>query len=322
MRRRYDVGVWSPARAVAVARFTFRLSRRTPLVSFSLMLLPLRVRRLVVLLLLVGCAPLSPSARTVVAGRPAVAAHDPLAAPWVVRDAGAHRAQVVRVRAVLASEVDGRLRVDTLRSALEVAWSAVPESLPARLAGMVVSYSVAVGLDTAAVPAGVTLPFSFTAESSTDGAQPGFVIPDATSCALPNAAVVQGARDTWLSLPDTLEPGKAWRDSTTYLTCRDDIPLTIVVSRLFVPTGARMRDGQLAVIVQRVTSWRVTGSGLQFGEPLAIQGDGEGTMVLEVALAGGVILYGEGRSELRLEMEGRRRKQRLVQSSTTEIREP
>jgi hypothetical protein len=187
---------------------------------------------------------------------------------------------------------------------------------------MVVAYGVAVGGDTAVVPAGVTLPFSFTAESRADRAQPEFVIPDAANCALPNAAVVQGVRDTWLSLPDTLAPGTAWRDSTTYLTCRDGILLTVDAQRSFVVTGARMRDGQLAVLVQRATAWHVVGSGLQFGEPLTIRGEGEGTMALEVALAGGVILYGEGMSELRLEMEGSRRRQRLVQSSATEIREP
>jgi hypothetical protein len=269
-----------------------------------------------------ACAPLSPSAGTRGGGRPAPTPRDPVGGPWVVRDAGARRSQVISARAVISSEVDGRLRVDTLHSSLEFAWSAVPGASPARLAGMVVAYAVAVGGDSAQVPAGVTLPFSFTAEQRTDAAQPEFTIPDGASCTSPNAAAVHGVRDSWLSLPRTLERGSRWRDSSDYLICRDGIPLAVTAVRSFVATGARMRDGQLAVTVQRATTLRLTGSGLQFGEPIEISGEGEGTMTLEVALAGGVVLHAEGLSELRLRMQGRRRQQTLVQSSRVDIREP
>jgi hypothetical protein len=273
-------------------------------------------------LLLAACAPLLPSQR----GDGAVAARtrraDPLDGPWVVRDAGRRRTQSVDVRALLTSQADSLVRVDTLQSVLEVAWSAVPGSTPARVAGLISDARSAVGGDPLAVPRGVTLTFSFTAEIREPSAQPTFLIPDAASCASPAGAVVHGVRETWLSLPDTLWRGRSWSDSTVYLTCRDGITLTVEVVREFTPTAARLRDGQPVVLVARRSRTRIAGDGRQFGEQVAVLGTGDGVLSLEVALAGGVIRSAQGTSELRLEMRGRRRMQRLVQESRIVIREP
>ncbi|MEX2180619.1 MAG: hypothetical protein WD771_01125 [Gemmatimonadaceae bacterium] len=286
-----------------------------------------RCRPWLVLTLALGviaaCAPLRPFSRTAVGSGPTVRQQpDPLAAPWVLRDGGARRAQIIAVRALLTSELDATVRVDTLRSTMGVAWSAVPGTTPARLAGMVTDFRAVMGGDSSGVPAGVNLPFSFVAESRGPGLQPVFTIPESGSCTNPNAAVMQGVRDTWLSLPDTMVRGTTWRDSSTYLVCRDGLPMTVSAVRTFTVTGARMREGQLVVVVQRVTATQLAGSGHQFGEPIALLGEGEGTMQLDVALAGGVIVHGEGVAELRLEMQGRRRTLVLRQASTVEIREP
>lgn len=232
------------------------------------------------------------------------------------------RTQVVETRALLTSQLDSVVRVDTLRSVLEVAWSSVPDTDPPRRAGLISDARAALGGDSLSVSAGLSLPFSFTAETRDASSQPSFVIPDASSCVSSAAVVVQGVRETWLSLPDTLWPGRSWSDSSVYLTCRDGIALTIETVREFTPSAARDRDGQLVVLVSRRSRSRVAGDGVQFGEPLAVLGEGEGVMTLEVALAGGVVVLGEGTSELRLEMRGRRRSQRLVQESRLLIREP
>lgn len=232
------------------------------------------------------------------------------------------RTQQLEVRAVLTSQLDSVVRVDTLRSLLEVAWSSVPGTAPPRIAGLVSDVRTALSTDSLATPAGLALPFSFTSEVRDPASQPSFVIPDAASCASAAGAFVQGVRETWLTLPDTLWPGRAWRDSSVYTTCRDGIQLTVESLREFTPSAARERDGQLVVIVSRRSRSRVAGDGVQFGEPIALLGEGEGALLLEVALSGGVIIRGEGTSELRLEMRGRRRMQRLVQESRLVIREP
>jgi hypothetical protein len=247
---------------------------------------------------------------------------DPYAAPWVVRDAGARRSQLVEVRALLTSLVDSFVRVDTLHSVLEFAWSSVPETSPPRVAGMVTDARVSLGADSLAPPAGLSLPFSFTSEIRTPGTQPLFLVPDGGACNSPAAALVHGVRESWISLPDTLWLERGWRDSVSYSTCRDGVVLTLDVVREFAPTGARLRDGQLVVLITRRSRSLVRGEGTQFGEEISITGEGEGEMLLEVALAAGAILTAEGTSELRLEMRGRRRTQRLVQESRIVVREP
>lgn len=277
---------------------------------------------LLVALAIGSCSPILPSQGRRGPAAPSARAADPLAPPWVVRNPGMRRTQRVEVRALLTSQVDSLVRVDTLRSLLEVAWSSVPGTTPPRVAGLFTEFRNAVGGDSLAAPANLALPFSFTSETRELASQPSFLIPDAASCASLAPAVVHGVRETWLSLPDTLWPDRAWRDSTTYQTCRDGIVLTVEMVREFTPSVARARDGQLVVLVSRHSRARVAGEGLQFGEWIALLGEGEGVMSLELALSGGVIVSGEGTSELRLEMRGRRRSQRLVQESRILIREP
>ena len=281
-----------------------------------------RARPLVLALMAGACSPLLPSQGRRGPATPVARAVDPLAPPWVVRDAGMRRKQQVEVRALLTSQVDSLVRVDTLRSFLEVAWSSVPGTTPPRVAGLITDVRGALGDAGLTAPAGLSLPFSFTSEIRDASSQPTFLVPDASSCSSVAGTVVHGVRETWLTLPDTLAPGRVWADSSVYLTCRDGIALTVEVVREFTPSVARRRDGQLVVLITRRSRSRVAGDGVQFGEPIVLLGEGEGLLSLEVALVGGVILYGEGTSELRLEMRGRRRSQRLVQESRILIREP
>ncbi len=284
--------------------------------------LPVRCSLLVASAAVIACAPLRPSSGTRGAVESPERGPDPFAAPWVLRHAGLRRTQVVETRALLTSQVDSFVRVDTLRSVLEFAWGDVPETDPPRVAGMVTDARVSVGADSLAPPRELTLPFSFTSEVRAPGAQPTFLVPDASTCGAPAAALVHAVRESWLSLPDTLWPGRSWRDSASYPTCRDGVLLTVTVIREFTPSSARLRDGQLVVLLTRTSRTTLRGDGTQFGEAISITGDGEGEMALEVALAGGVVLVGEGTSELRLEMRGRRRTQRLVQESRITVREP
>lgn len=246
----------------------------------------------------------------------------PLEAPWVVRDAGLHRAQRISVRSHLISRVDTLVRADSLESTLDVAWSEVPNVTPRRVAGMVTRFAVRVLPDTLeVVPGGVTLPFSFVAELAGD-AIPSVTTPPSASCDQPNAAVIQGWREAWLSLPERLEPGQRWRDSTHYVFCRDGIPLAVDVVRQFTVVEAEDRGGEVVVAIDRETQQTLYGSGTQFGEPVSLRGDGSGTMRLWVALRRGVIVDAEGTSTLRVDFEGRRRQQQLVQTSLVQITAP
>jgi hypothetical protein len=166
------------------------------------------------------------------------------------------------------------------------------------------------------------LPFSFTAALEHLGAQPAFVIPDASRCDFPMAVAAQSLRDLWISAPDTLVAGQSWEDSTQYAICRDSVVIEVVVRRRFTPTNARLRDGLLVVLVARSSRTTLAGRGVQFGDSVIVAGEGEGNATLELSLGGGVIVAGEGTSELRVDFRGTRRAQRVVQESRLLIREP
>jgi hypothetical protein len=288
-------------------------------VPVSCRALPLVV---VVSVLVVSCAPLAPSSRTRGPVTAAPRAADPLNGPWVLRDVGARRRQVAAWRTLLTTQTDTVVRVDTLRGELEVAWGAVPATSPPRVAGLVSDFRAARGEAPLEPPGGLSLPFSFTAEQQSPGAQPTFVIPDGARCDNPMAAAVQPLRDLWMSPPDTLRAGLSWEDSTRHNICRDGVVIAVTTHRRFTATNARMRDGQLVVLVARASRTVLAGRGVQFGDSVFVTGAGEGSATLELSLGGGVIVAGEGTSELRVEFRGSRRAQRVVQESRLSIREP
>jgi hypothetical protein len=264
----------------------------------------------------------SPRPRPEPGDRPIVTGADPLAAPWVVRRTGAPVTQTVHVAAVIESRADsaGAPVTDTLQSQLTVTWSLPSAGFPRRYLGAVQDYrlSRAVG-DSLQSPAGVTLPIPFTAVQPAPGEQPRFLAPDETSCGSGDALVVQGAREAWLSLPDTLRPGMGWADSSVHRSCRDSIPLVTRVQRAFRVTGAMWRDSAVVITVERRSTVRIEGTGVQFGDSVSIVGECTGAMMYEVSLATGAAVFGSGESELRLVLRGSRRSQELTQRARISI---
>lgn len=247
---------------------------------------------------------------------------DPLAMPWVVRRSGQPVSQTIHVAAVLESRVDslGPLIADTLQSQLTAIWTLPSPGYPRRYLGTVTDYrlSAAVG-DSLVPPEGLPLPFSFTAEQLSPRSQPSFVAPDAARCDVPQASIVHGVRELWLSLPDTLRPSMRWADSSSYVTCRDAIPLTMEVRREFRVTGALWRDSALVVTVERRTETRLSGAGRQFGDSVTFSGEGSGAAMFEVSLRTGAALFASGESELHVTLRGSRRTQQLTQRSRISI---
>lgn len=285
------------------------------------------MRRLPLLLatmvLVVACGGGSTAVRsTPERARGAAATRDSLAGPWTLRNPGRPRAQLVTLSAVLQSRVDSISREDTVASQSLLEWSVVPDAEPTRIVGMLREFSMIVGADsTWQAPDDPPMPVSFVAVQATSDAQPSLVTPADTACSS-RAAVVQALRETWLAPPARLSIGTRWRDSSAYPICRDGIVLQVQSVRDYVVEGATVRDGRLAIKVRRSSRTTLEGRGLQFGDSIAVTGEGEATASLDLSLDGAAILSGSGASELRLQMRGRRRTQELVQHGALVIRTP
>lgn len=254
--------------------------------------------------------------------RSPVRAPDSLAAPWVIRGGERPRSQRVDISAVLESRIDSSVRLDTIATRAWYDWAENPDAERVRVAGMVRAFAVRSGSDSLwRVLEAPTLPVSFVAEVPRLGAAPELQLPRADTCD-PQAAIVPGWRETWVSPPRELSPGTAWRDSSDSPMCRDGIVLRMASVREFVVEGAVVRDGKLRIVVRRSSRTAVRGSGLQFGDSVQFIGSASGEMRLELLPEGAVIARGEGSSELRLTMRGRRRTQELVQRSALVIAIP
>jgi hypothetical protein len=265
---------------------------------------------------LAGCAGRGPRARPA-PGTPTVErVTDPIAAPWLVHRSSVPVTQTLHVAAVIESRVDTSTSVDTLQSQLTATWSSPMPGYPRRFTGVVTDYRLSRAMgDSLLVPDGIALPIAFVADQAGSGRQARFTVPDESACGTPDAVIVQGVRDLWLSLPDTIGEAMTWSDSTSQMTCRDSIPIMVTARRDFRVTGAMLRGGAVVLTVERRSRSHLAGSGTQFGDSVAISGEGTGAAMFEVSLATGTAVFASGESTLRIELRGSRRTQSLLQRS-------
>lgn len=246
---------------------------------------------------------------------------DDLAAPWTARATPGTVRQEIRLESSLASRVDTVERRDTIRTVVAAEWSRLAGDAPARLSGLLTDFRVSADTTEPLVPSGLALPFAFTATEGIGGVQAHFARPETSGCGT-DAAAVHVLREVLVWLPRRLEPGTAWADSARYTICRDSIPLSVRSVRAFRVTGAERRGVDRVVLLERRSTVTMQGEGRQFGEPIAVEAEGESVVQLVVRLEGAFVVGGSGESELRMTMRGRRRSQELTQHTRIEILAP
>lgn len=266
-----------------------------------------------------------PAPRANPAARPdaptaAVATPDRLETPWQISAATAGITQRLRIVSELESAVDTMVRRDSSVLELGLAWSRLSGTTPERISGLVTSVRLGATDSLLATPSGVLLPIPFSAvRGSAGGAE--LNAPDVSSCAVA-AALVAPLREALVFPPRRLSPGMLWTDSSIVTICRDSIPLTVSTQRQYRVLNAAAEGAEVIVLLERRTRVQMQGNGTQFGEPIEIRAEGEGSTSLVLRLAGAYILRANGTQELRMTMRGRRRTQELRQRSRIEIIQP
>jgi hypothetical protein len=224
---------------------------------------------------------------------------------------------MVDQRALIAIRRDTSTETDTVSSHAEITFTAAPAA--GGVSGGVTAFLVGGTGRAAATPSGLAIPFPFRAEYAARGLQLDFTAPrDASPCASASLAVAQSLRDLWFRPPDTLRVGTTWQDSSSYLVCRDGIPLRATVRRTFNVFGTVEENGRLLLAVSRLARVTIEGSGAQFGEPVDVSGAGSGRLVYNLDPANGQVVSADGNATLEFTLRTRLRSQSVRQ--TVEIR--
>ncbi len=233
--------------------------------------------------------------------------------PWVYRSSVDRQGFVVDQRAVVSIRGDTMTRTDTLESHVELAFTVAPAGNV--LAGNVSVFLVGGGGRPAATPPGLAVPFPVRAEYPALDAQLIFTSPrDATPCASLALSAAQSLRDLWFRPPDTLHTSTLWQDSTSYVVCRDGLPLRATTRRTFRVSGATTNNGRTTLSISRISRTTLEGAGAQFGEPVTVSGAGSGELNYVLDLSSGEILSASGTSTLDLTLHGRVRSQAVRQA--------
>jgi hypothetical protein len=232
---------------------------------------------------------------------------------WSYRPSTQRQGFIVDQRAVIAIRLDTATRIDTVSSHAEVAFTVAP--LTSGITGSVGAFLVQGAGRAAATPVGLVIPFPLRAEYSVRGLQLDFTAPhDAVPCASTALAVAQSLRDLWFRPPDTLRVGTTWEDSSSYVVCRDGIPLRATVHRAYRISGVSEREGRALLAVSRTSRTVIEGTGAQFGEAVEVSGAGSGQLVYDLDPASGKIMSANGTATLDLSLRSRVRTQVVRQA--------
>ena len=251
---------------------------------------------------------------------PAVAPPAPPASrgTWTYHPPTERHAYVLEQHAVLTIRQDTAIRVDSVRSHAEVAFTSTAAT--GRVTGSLSVFRVEGPAHESSTPAGLVLPFAFSAEYPVHGRQLVFSTTNATApCASRELAVAQSLRDLWFQPPDTLQLGTTWDDSTSYVVCRDGILLRAIVQRIFRITGMEQRAGRLALLVSRSSRTTLEAEVPLPGEVIGVTGSGTGELSYAIDPTNGEILLARGIAVLDLVVRSRLRAQHVHQISETSV---
>lgn len=236
---------------------------------------------------------------------------------WRYRPSTQRQGFVVDQRALVAIRLDTSTLTDTLSSHAEIAFTVASPS--GGVSGNVTAFLVQGAGHAAATPAGLATPFPFRAEYAAHARQLDFITPnDAAPCASTALAVAQSLRDLWFRPPDTLRVGTTWQDSSSYVVCRDGIPLRTTVRRTFNVDGIANGSERPLLAVSRISRTTIEGAGSQFGESVGVSGTGSGRLTYHLDPASGEVVSASGSATLEISLRSRLRSQAVRQ--TVEIR--
>jgi hypothetical protein len=232
---------------------------------------------------------------------------------WINRPSTALQRFTLDQHAVVTIGLDTAARTDTLSSHVELSFTGAPAGRSVN--GTVSAFLVGGAGRAAATPAGLVTPFPFRAAYSASGVQLGFTAPaDVTPCSSAERAAAESLRDLWFDAPDTLRVGSTWSDSSSYVTCRDGIPLRSTVHRMFHVSGSTARDGRVLLSVARLSRTVIDGSGSQFGDSVTVSGSGNGQLAYDFDPANGEILSASGNATLNFSLRSSQRTQIVRQA--------
>jgi hypothetical protein len=235
--------------------------------------------------------------------------------PWSLVVAPSQKV-TIDTRAVVTIASDTVTRVDTIHATLGASfvWT-LPERR--RVNGLLADYRVSIGGAAPMAPAGLQVNKPFSATRTPGGAGLSFTLPaESSACTDPTLSALQGLHDAWLPLPDTLVIGREWTDTVQTLSCRDRIPLRGVVVRRFRVQRAEVEGGtRVVVAIDRTSRGKISGTGDQFGEPVSLDGESNGTLRYIIDPALGRPVRASGTSSLKLSLKSRLRNQAVRQES-------
>jgi hypothetical protein len=132
-------------------------------------------------------------------------------------------------------------------------------------------------------------------------------------------ALLAVARDLIVALPPALVEGATWRDSTSTVTCRGNVPTTVSTVSDYRVTRVSDEAGARAATVERTSRSAIVGQGASGGASTTLNGTSTAQGRFTFDATAGRYTGGEVTSAAEIAVNVNGRPQRLTQRGTTRI---
>lgn len=221
--------------------------------------------------------------------------------------------------ATVQSQRDTLARAESIATTIVIRYRIGGREPLLEITGAVDSFTVRTSGSAPASPAAQLLPVTFRGMLKQDGEILTFTSASDTTCGSAAGPLLTAARELLPTVRRRLDPGTTWEDSTVSTVCRGNIPITTRAIQRYRVRGEGNYRGSGALMVERRSRIRLSGSGTQAAQPVTVDGSGSAESMLYLDPASGRFLGSEGEYEAEINFISGPLEQRFLQRVKQEV---
>ena len=243
-----------------------------------------------------------------------------MAGPWRFElSDGLHRYELQSQAIVEAMDAVDAVMADTMELSAYITYVVDRDAGINVLHGTVDSFTVQGGsIPPASHGAALPIPFQLITDSS--GQVLELTSSDTSSCGSPAGTLLAIARDLLIPIPAELHVGEQWTDTTSAISCRGDIPITLGAIRTFQLSRTSIEHDGIRLHVRQESTINVSGTGTRRIQSTTVTGVGRGWSERTLDPTAGILLGGHGEAILELTFDAASRRMMFRQRVQHRIR--
>lgn len=185
------------------------------------------------------------------------------------------------------------------------------------ISGSIEAFSIAAGNRVGAPTQLIVLPLSFSGQVNARGLTlkrvAGQTSGQTTDCVNPGITAISTVQRNLVIVPEELQRGASWTDSSSTTGCSGSIPVIVTSIRTYSILGETEYAGDSAIALKKTDRTYFNGEGAQDQHRIIVKGEGSGSGVLYVTRSTGMMIDYESKHNTVVTITSSGQNQRFIQ---------